>query len=86
MHQNVKSIEKELKKVKTNLQATLDANSILEAELHVIHVIEECRNTETKELSKKLTLENTYLELVKRNGLLLAKKREVGKRCRLVEI
>lgn len=80
MHQDAKHTRKEPEKVKTDLQAALNANSTLEAKLCDVPTVEECWYVNTKELSKKfLASKDAYLELIERCGHLLTKKEKLEK-------
>lgn len=80
MHQDAEIVKKKLEKVKAGLQAALDANSTLEAELHFAQTIEECKDAEKKELSKKLLAsKDAYLELIEWYILFLPKKEKLKK-------
>lgn len=49
--QDVKTAFKKLSKAKADLQATLNANTTLKGELHIVRGIMERQNTEKKELT-----------------------------------
>lgn len=80
MHQDAENMRKKLKKARVDLQVALEANSALEAKLHVAHAIKERKDAKKKELTKKLlTSEDAYLKLIERYSLLLTEKEKLEK-------